>query len=49
VYDRERLGPGQRLRGPAIVEQIDSTTVIYPGQEAVVDAYRNLVIRVQGA
>jgi N-methylhydantoinase A len=44
VYRRERLLAGHRLDGPAIVEQMDSTTVILPGQWATVDAYANLVI-----
>src|SRR5581483_4302165 len=48
VYDRTRLAPGHRLRGPAIVEQVDSTTVVYPGQEVLVDEYRNLIVRVRG-
>jgi N-methylhydantoinase A/oxoprolinase/acetone carboxylase beta subunit len=30
--------------GPAVVEQFDATTVIFPGQEAVVDLYGNLLI-----
>jgi N-methylhydantoinase A/oxoprolinase/acetone carboxylase beta subunit len=33
-YDRERLLAGNVLRGPAIVEQLDSTTVIPPGMDA---------------
>jgi N-methylhydantoinase A len=44
VYDRARLDPGHTLRGPALVEQVDSTIVVYPGQEAVVDDYRNVII-----
>ena len=44
VFDRALLSPGHEVVGPAIVEQLDSTTVIYPGQRAVVDDYRNLVI-----
>ena len=44
VFDRALLSPGHEVAGPAIVEQLDSTTVIYPGQRAVVDDYRNLVI-----
>ena len=44
VYSRERLRPGNRLEGPAIVEQMDSTTVILPGWTARVDAYANLVL-----
>jgi N-methylhydantoinase A len=46
VYRRERLRAGHRLAGPAIVEQMDSTTVILDGQEALVDARANLVIHV---
>ena len=34
VYDRERLEPGHRLAGPAIVEQMDATTLLLPGQTA---------------
>jgi N-methylhydantoinase A len=46
VYDRRLLGPGHAIAGPAIVEQVDSTIVVYPGQEAVVDDYRNVIIHV---
>ena len=45
VYWRPRLEPEDRLVGPAIVEQMDSTTVLLADQEARVDEYRNLVIR----
>jgi N-methylhydantoinase A len=44
VYRRERLQAGHRLEGPAIVEQMDSTTVLLPGQWAAVDAQGNLLI-----
>jgi N-methylhydantoinase A len=44
VYDRERLGPGHVVGGPAIVEQMDSTTLLLPGQVATVDAHLNLLI-----
>ncbi len=44
IYDRARLGPGHRIEGPAIIEQLDSTTVVYPGQTATVDDYMNLVL-----
>jgi N-methylhydantoinase A len=44
VYDRERLGPGHSIIGPAIVEQMDSTTLLLPGQTATVDAFLNLHI-----
>jgi N-methylhydantoinase A len=44
VYQRARLRTGQRIDGPAIVEQMDSTTLVLPDQYASVDAYRNLII-----
>jgi len=43
-YQRGGLAPGARVEGPAIVEQLDCTTVILPGQVARVDAYLNLVV-----
>ena len=46
VYDRERLLCGNLLRGPAIIEQADSTVVLHPGFEAHVDSLGNLVIDV---
>ncbi len=48
VYQRDLLKTGHRIPGPAIVEQMDSTTLILPGQEATVDPFRNLVIHVFG-
>ncbi len=45
VYARARLLAGQRLRGPAVVEQFDATTWLLPRQEAEVDALGFLVIR----
>ena len=45
VYDRYGLGPDFEVRGPAIVEEVDSTTVIHPGYGAEVDRYGNLFLR----
>ena len=42
VYDRERLRAGNRIEGPAIVEQMDATTLIAPGTTATVNPYLNL-------
>ncbi len=44
VLDRARLAPGNRLAGPAILEQMDSTTLLPPGWTARVDAHANLVL-----
>jgi len=46
VYDRALLRAGHRIDGPAIVEQMDTTTVLLPGDRAEVDGYRNLVVKV---
>ncbi len=44
VYDRSALLPGATFEGPAIVEQIDTTVVIHPGQTVRVDKFGNLLI-----
>jgi N-methylhydantoinase A len=44
VYDRSRLGAHDRIDGPAIVEQYDSTTVLLAGQVLTVDDFGNLLI-----
>lgn len=46
VYERGKLLPGNRLAGPAIVEQMDTTTVLLPGDACEIDEYRNLVIEI---
>ncbi len=43
-YDRERLRPGARFAGPALVFQYDSTVYIAPGWSARVDGYHNLIL-----
>jgi N-methylhydantoinase A len=48
LYEREELGAGSVLEGPAIVGQLDATTVIEPGARAVVDEYGNLLITFNG-
>ena len=44
VYDRYKLPPDAEIRGPAIVEEVDSTTVIHPGYRALVDRSGNLLL-----
>ena len=44
IYDRHALPAGITLTGPAIVEERESTTVLPPGVEAVVDEYASLLI-----
>lgn len=42
VYDRERLRAGNRIPGPAIVHQLDATTVILESQRARIDAHGSM-------
>jgi N-methylhydantoinase A len=44
LYERDRLAIGATIAGPAIVEQLDATTVIPPGWRGRVDGYRNLIL-----
>ena len=44
IYDRSKLVPGNRVEGPAIVTEFDSTTVVLAGYAAEVDRYLNLII-----
>lgn len=44
VYDIGKLNAGGAVSGPAIVQAIDTTVVIHPGQKARMDDYRNLVM-----
>lgn len=48
VYLRELLPAGSRFCGPAIVEQIDSTTLIPPRAAAEIDRFLNIILRVGG-
>ena len=48
VYRRDGLVPGQVIEGPAIVEQIDTTVIVFPGDRMTADAWGNLVITLGG-
>jgi N-methylhydantoinase A len=48
VYDRAGLKAGNRVKGPAIVMEMDSTTVILPKHHGVVDKYGNILIYPDG-
>ena len=45
VYDRAKFGKTEKVNGPCIVEQMDSTTVIPPNTYFSVDKYGNLLVR----
>jgi N-methylhydantoinase A len=44
IYDRGKLGVGTVVNGPAIVVEMDSTTLVLPGHAATVDKVGNLLI-----
>ena len=44
IFERTVLGAGLSLEGPAVIEEMDSTTIIRPGQTAEVDDFGNIVI-----
>ncbi|WP_425052815.1 hydantoinase/oxoprolinase family protein [Psychromarinibacter sp. S121] len=46
IYDRAKLQSGNRVAGPAIIEQFDATTVVPPGMTARVEPHLNLIIEV---
>ena len=43
VYERYRLSPGSGIEGPAIIEELESTAIIHPGDLVEVDRAGNLV------
>jgi N-methylhydantoinase A len=46
IYRRDTLSTGTELAGPAIIEEMSSTTVVLPGQHASVDMSGNILIRI---
>ena len=47
TYDRPALKAGNRIAGPALIEEHASTTVMHPGDNVEVDAFGDLVITVR--
>jgi len=48
VYQRNDLNSDVTINGPAIIEQLDSTIIIYPDQKAITDQSGNLIIYLSG-
>jgi len=44
VVHRHELSAGDEVTGPAVIEQLDATTLVYPGDTARVDNFGNLLI-----
>ena len=47
IYSREPLAAHQVIVGPAVIEQVDTTTIVFPGDVAMTDVHGNLVITLQ--
>jgi N-methylhydantoinase A len=45
IYDRAAIPVGVATAGPAVIEQMDTTTIVFPGQEFERDEAGNLVLR----
>ena len=45
MYDRQRLQPGQRLSGPALITEYSATTVVLDDFTVRVDDHCNLVLQ----
>ena len=46
VYDRATLLSGDTIAGPAVIEQLDSTTLLFPGDCATVEPHLNLIVEI---
>lgn len=49
VVDRTRLRWGNVVLGPAVIEELDATTLVHPGFQATVDQYGNLLVQRRSA
>ena len=47
TFDRAALKAGNRIEGPALIEEHASTTVVHPGDMLEVDAFGDLIIEVR--
>ena len=47
IYDRSDLLPGHTIVGPAVVEQMDTTTLVHPGTRLSVDSGMNLLLELR--
>jgi N-methylhydantoinase A/oxoprolinase/acetone carboxylase beta subunit len=48
VFERSKLTARAVVKGPAIIEEPDSTTIIHPGWTVTVDEYGNLGVEING-
>jgi N-methylhydantoinase A/oxoprolinase/acetone carboxylase beta subunit len=46
VYLRDDLTQNQKIKGPCVIEENNSVTLLHPNQKTIVDEYGNLIINV---
>jgi N-methylhydantoinase A len=44
VYNRDKLSPGNRMAGPAVIEERITTVIVHPGWDARVDTFENILM-----
>ena len=47
VYDRAALFPGQTIVGPAVIDQLDATVLVFPGDAVRVDGQQSLIMELR--
>ncbi len=47
LYERELLGAGAKLEGPAVIEEAAASTLLLPQQKLHVDSFGNLIIETE--
>lgn len=47
IYDREKLSPGMEVAGPAIIEEVSASSVVYPCMKASIDPYGDIIIETE--
>src|SRR5262249_34028550 len=47
TFDRTKLLAGNRIAGPALIEEHAATTVVFPGDAVTVDEFGNLIIEIE--
>lgn len=47
IFRRESLMPGARISGPAIIDQLDTTTVVPPGWTVAIDSHLNIFMEMR--
>ena len=47
VYDRNKIKPGTKIEGPAVIEERITTIIVHPKWNAYVDGYENVIMEVK--